>query len=109
MKQYLTFVNSKAGPLIGNPKLHKSCAPFSTIVSGINTQTEKLAEVAEYKRQEYVLGSLRYIRDTTDLINTYTLNEMNLYLRVPSFFVLMFVNYIHPSQKWKVAACREHS
>ena len=47
MKQYLTFVNPKAEPLKGNPKLHKSGAPFRTIVNGINTPTEKLAEVAE--------------------------------------------------------------
>ena len=47
MKQYLTFVNPKAGSLKGNPKLQKSGAPFRTIVNSINTPTEKLAEVAE--------------------------------------------------------------
>ena len=56
MKQYLTYVNPKAGSLKGNPKLHKSGAPFRTLVSGINTPKEKLVEVAEYKVQEYFLG-----------------------------------------------------
>ena len=33
---------------------------------------------------------------------------MNLYLRVPSFFVLVFANYIHPSKKVEGnAACLE--
>ena len=69
MKQYLTFVNPKAGSLKGNPKLHKSGAPFRTIFSGINTPTEKMAKVVEYELQEYVLGSWSYIRDPTDFIN----------------------------------------
>ena len=51
VKQYLTFVNPKAGSLKGNQKLHKSGALFRTIVSDINTPTENLARVAEYELQ----------------------------------------------------------
>ena len=69
MKQYLTFVHPKAGTLNGNPKLHKAGAPFRTIVNGINTPTAKLAEVADYELQEYVLDSPSYFHDTTDFVN----------------------------------------
>ena len=49
MKQYLTFVHSIAGTLKSNPQLHKAGSSFRTILNGINTPTEKLAEVAEYE------------------------------------------------------------
>ena len=103
MKPYLTFVNPKAGSLTGNPKLHKRGAPFRTIVSGINTLTEKTAKVAEYELQEYVLGSSSYIRDTIDFINK--LKDID----EPSFFVLMIANYIRPSQmKRSLQLVRRH-
>ena len=37
MKQYLTFVHPNAESLKGNPKLHKTGAPFRTIISAIST------------------------------------------------------------------------
>ena len=107
MKQYLTFVNPKAGSLKGNPKLHKSGAPFRTIVSGINTPTEKMAEVAEYELQEYVLGSPSYIRDTTDFINK--LQEIDEPIPEGAFLFCFDVCKLYPSvpKEEGIAACRE--
>ena len=45
-------------------------APMRTIVNGMNTATEKIAELAEYELNEYVITSPSFIRDTTDFINT---------------------------------------
>ena len=107
MKQYITFVNRKAGSLKGNPKLHKSGAPFRTIVSVINTPTEKMAEVAEYKLQEYVLGSPRYIRDTTDFINK--LQEIDKPIPEVAFLFCSDVCKPYPSvpKEEDIAACRD--
>ena len=109
MKQYLSFVNPKAGSLKGNPKLHKSGAPFRTIVSGINTPTEKLAEVAEYELQEYVLGSPSYIRDTTDFINK--LKEIAEPIPEGAFLFCFDVCKLYPSvpKEEGIAACGEAS
>ena len=41
LQQYLIPKYPKNGKLKGNPKLHKDGAPFRTIVSGVNTPTEK--------------------------------------------------------------------
>ena len=41
MKQYLTFVNPKAGTLKGNPKLYKRSAPFKTIEGYIKHQQRR--------------------------------------------------------------------
>ena len=69
MQQYLIPKHSKAGKLKGNPKIHKESAPYRAIVSGIGTPTEKLAEVAEYELEEFVIQTPSYLRDTTDFIN----------------------------------------
>ena len=107
MKQYLTFVNPKAGSLKGNPKLHKSGAPFRTIVSGINTPTEKMAKVAEYELQEYYLGSPNYICDTTDFINK--LQEIDEPIPEGAFLFCFDVCKLYPSvpKAEGIAACRE--
>ena len=52
LKQYLTPRYAGKGKLKGNPKLHKPNAPYRTIVSGIGTPTEKLAEFAEHELTE---------------------------------------------------------
>ena len=73
MKQFLIPRYPKAGSLKGNPKLHKNNAPMRTIVNEMNTATEKIAELAEYELNEYIITSpsyIRDIRDTTDFINT---------------------------------------
>ena len=57
------------GRLKGNPKIHKAGNPMRTIISGIGTATEKLAEVAEGKLEEFVVRSPSYIRDITDFVN----------------------------------------
>jgi len=69
MKQYLLPRYPRAGSLKGNPKLHKKNAPMRTIVNGMNTPTERLAELAEYELNEFVTSSPSYLRDTTDFIN----------------------------------------
>ena len=42
LQQYLIPKYPKNGKLKGNPKLHKDGAPFRTIVSGVNTPTERI-------------------------------------------------------------------
>ena len=68
MQQYLIPRYPRAGELKGNPKLHKQGAPMRTIVNGINTATERLAEVAEHELNEFVKSSPSYIQDTTDFL-----------------------------------------
>ena len=50
-----------------NPKLDKEKAPLRTIVSGLNTATERIAELAEH---EFNGSSLSFIRNTADRIET---------------------------------------
>ncbi|MES9884726.1 MAG: GIY-YIG nuclease family protein [Sedimenticola sp.] len=69
VRHYLLPSTVQPGQLKGNPKIHKSGNPLRTIVSGIGTPTEKIAEVAEKELNEYVVNSPSYIRDTTDFIN----------------------------------------
>jgi hypothetical protein len=68
MQQYLIPRYPRPGRLKGNPKIHKSGAPMRTIVNGMNTPTEKLAEVAEHELNEFVITSPSYIKDTTDFL-----------------------------------------
>ena len=69
MKKYLVPRYAESGKLKGNPKIHKTNAPMRTIVSGMNTATEKLAELAEHELDEYVRLSDSFVRDTTDFIS----------------------------------------
>ena len=39
---------------IGHPKIHKEKAPLWTIVSGLNTATERIAELAEHELNKFV-------------------------------------------------------
>ena len=71
---------------------------FNCIVRCINTSTEKLAEVAEYEVQQYVLNSSSYIRDTKDFVNKLKEKDGHTPYRVSSFFVLMFADCIHVSK-----------
>ena len=68
MKKHLTQKLIKPGQLNGNPKLHKKGRPLRTIVNGIGTPTERMAEVAEKQLEEYVVNSPSYIRDKTDFL-----------------------------------------
>ena len=54
LKRYLTPRYVQKGKLKANPKLHKAIAPYRTIVSGIGTTTEKLAELAEHELKDFV-------------------------------------------------------
>ncbi len=42
--------------------------PYGLIVSGVNTPTENIAELAEYELRQFVESSPSFIRDTTDFI-----------------------------------------
>ena len=107
MEQYLTFVNPKAGSLKGNQNLHKSGTPFRTFISGINTPTKKLAEVAEDELQEYALGSQSYIRDTTYYINK--LKEIDEPIPEIALLFCFDVCKLYPSipKEEGIAACWE--
>ncbi len=58
------------GKLKGNPKIHKKDNPYRTIVNGIGTSTERMAEEAEKELETYVIETPSYIRDTTEFLNT---------------------------------------
>ena len=78
-----------------------------TIVNGINTPTEKLAELAEYELNEYVTTSPSYIRDTTDFINT--LKEIEEPLPESTIMFCFDVCKLYPSvpKQEGIEACRE--
>ena len=107
MKQFLIPRYSKAGSLKGNPKLHKDKAPLRTIVNGMNTATEKIAELAEYELNEFVITSPSYIRDTTDFINT--LKEIEEPLPQGTIMFCFDVCKLYPSvpKQEGLEACRE--
>ena len=69
LRNYLIPKQSVRGKLRGNPKLHKANNPYRTIVNGIGTPTERMAEIAEKELNEYVEGTPSYIRDTNDFLN----------------------------------------
>lgn len=107
LKQYLTPRYSQKGKLKGNPKLHKPNAPYRTIVSGIGTPTERLAEVAEHELNEFVETSPSYIRDTTDFICK--LQEIKEPLPENAFLFCFDVAKLYPSvpRKEGLDACKE--
>ena len=107
MKQFLIPRYPKAGSLKGNPKLHKNNAPMRTIVNGLITATEKLAELAEYELNEYVITSQSYIRDTTDFIHT--LKEIDEPLPEGAILFCFDVCKLYPSvpKQEGLEACRE--
>ena len=95
MKKYLVPKFAKPGRLKGNPKLHKKKRPLRTIVNGIGTPTEKMAEVAEYQLNEYVEQSPSYIKDTTDFLTK--LNEINVKLPKGAILFCFDVEKLYPS------------
>ena len=107
LKQYLMPRYAQKGKLKGNPKLHKPNAPYRTIVSGIGTPTEKLAEVAEHELNEFVETSPSYIRDTTDFICK--LQEIEEPLPENAFLFCFDVAKLYPSvpRKEGLEACKE--
>ena len=66
LRQYLLPSICHPGRLKGNPKIHTAGNPMRTIISGIGTATEK---VAEGELEEFVVRSPSYIQDTTYFIN----------------------------------------
>ena len=107
MQQYLVPKYAKSGRLKGNPKLHKEGAPYRTIVSGIGTPTERLAELAEYELEEFVTQSPSYLRDTTDFINK--LAEVKEDVTEDAILFCFDVCKLYPSipREEGLEACRE--
>ena len=109
MKQYLMPKYANAGKLKGNPKIHKKDIPYKTIVSGISTPTETIAELGEHKLNQYVESSpsYMYIQDTNDFINK--LADFKDRIREDSISFCFDVCKLYPSvpRKDGLAACRE--
>ena len=107
LQQYLIPKYPKNGKLKGNPKLHKDGAPFRTIVSGVNTPIERMAEVAEHELNEYVINSPTYIRDTTDFINK--LREIKSTIPTNALLFCFDVEKLYPSvpRTEGIQACKE--
>ena len=107
MHQYLIPKRPSTGKLKGNPKLHKDNAPLRTIVSGINTPTERLAELTEHELNEYVENTPSYIRDTTDFISK--LKAFNANIPKDAILFCFDVVKLYPSipRKEGMEACKE--
>jgi hypothetical protein len=90
-----------------NPKLHKPTVPYRSIVSGIGTPTERMAEVAENELRWYVESSPSYIRDTADFINK--LGEIQEPLPKNSILFCFDVCKLYPSipREEGLSACKK--
>ena len=95
LQKYLIPKYPKNGKLKGNPKLHKDGVPFRTIVSGTNTPTERMAEVAEHELNDFVINSPTYIKDTTDFINK--LSTTDTIIPTNSILFCFDVEKLYPS------------
>ena len=67
-KKYMLPTNPRYGKVTANPKVHKKDNPIRTIISTINSPTEKLAEVAESEVNEWVESLDTYVKDTTHFL-----------------------------------------
>lgn len=107
LREYLVPKHPEHGKLRGNPKLHKKGYPYRTIVNGIGTATENIAEVAEKELNEFVESTPSYIRDTTDFLNK--LNDVTLPLPKDVILFCFDVVKLYPSipKQEGMDACRE--
>ena len=107
MQQYLIPRYPRAGELKGNTKLHKQGAPMRTIVNGINTATERLAEVAEHELNEFAKSSPSDIQDTTDFLKK--LSDVQQPLPEGTILFCFDVKNLYPSvpKEEGIQACRE--
>ncbi|XP_045178135.2 uncharacterized protein LOC123538232 [Mercenaria mercenaria] len=107
LKDYLIQKHPVTGKLKGNPKIHKRENPYRTIVSGIGTATERMAEVAEKELNEYVENSPSYLKDTTDFLNKLKL----IPLPIPEGVILFCFDVVklYPSipRREGLTACEE--
>ncbi|XP_053403160.1 uncharacterized protein LOC128558275 [Mercenaria mercenaria] len=107
LKDYLIQKHPVIGKLKGNPKIHKRENPYRTIVSGIGTATERMAEVAEKELNEYVENSPSYLKDTTDFLNKLKL----IPLPIPEGVILFCFDVVklYPSipRREGLTACEE--
>ena len=107
MQEYLIPRYPRAGELKGNPKLHKQGAPMRTIVNGINTATERIAEVAEYELNEFVKSSPSHIQDTTGFLKK--LSKVQQPLPEGTILFCFDVKKLYPSvpKEEGIQACKE--
>ena len=107
MKEYLVPKHPGSGKLRGNPKLHKQGNPYRTIVNGIGTVTERMAEISERELNDYVESTPSYIRDTTDFLNRLT--EIPSPLPESVILFCFDVVKLYPSipRTEGIAACKE--
>jgi hypothetical protein len=107
LKQYLIPRYPAAGKLKGNPKLHKPGNPYRVIVSGVNSATEKIAEVAEHELNEYVVKSPSYLKDTTDFLQK--LKEVKTPVDADAILFCFDVRQLYPSvpREEGIEACKE--
>ena len=107
MRRYMVPKTAKPGRLKGNPKLHKKGNPMRTIVSGIGTPTEQMAEVAEKELEEFVRKSPSYIQDTTDFLRK--LDAIDHTLPKGAILFCFDVEKLYPSipKKEGLSACRD--
>ena len=83
----------------------KKVNPMRTIVSGIGTPTEEMAEVAEKELEEYVRKSPSFLQDTTDFLHK--LDAINRKLPNEAILFCFDVEKLYSSilKKEGLAAC----
>ncbi len=108
LQQYLIPKYPSRGKLKGNPKIHKKGNPYRTIVNGIGTSTERMAEVAEKELETYVIETPSYIRDTTAFLNAI---EREITTPLPEGIILYCFDVVklYPSipKKEGLEACKQ--
>ena len=100
LKQYLTPRYVQKGKLKGNLKLHKANATYRTIVSGIGTPTEKLAELAEHELKDFLSSHLRTF-GTLRILSLNSEGFMSHCQQNPFCSVLMWLSSFHRYQEKK--------
>ena len=105
-KKYMLPTNPGYGKVKVNPKVHKTDNPIRTIISTINSPTEKLTEVAESELSEWVESLDTYVKDTTHFLWIL----QNKVGKIPDSAILftMDVKVLYPSipRKEGLQACR---
>jgi len=107
LKDYLIPKHPQEAKLKGNPKIHKNNNPYRTIVNGIRTATENMAEVAEKELNEFVETTPSYIKDTTDFLTK--LQEIPNEIPENTMLFCFDVIKLYPSipKQKGLEACRE--
>ena len=105
-KKYMMPGNIRYGKVKANPKVHKKDNPIRTIISTINSPTEKLAEVAESELSEWIESLDTYVKDTTHFLRI--LNDKIGQIPDNATLFTMDVKALYPSvpRKEGIQACK---